>query len=488
MRRMKSRLTHAVLVLLLTLVPLGQSATALDTDLPDLGHSAGSIMTPKQERELGRAFMRNVRQNQAVLDDPLITDYIQQLGARLVAHSDGASQNFTFFVIDNPEINAFAGPAGHIGVYTGLILTTETESELAAVLAHEIAHVTQQHLMRAWETASNMQIPNAAILLAAIALGAAAGGDAGIAAAVGGQAALLQEQINFTRANEKEADRIGIDILAKSDFETRALPAFFSRMGKANQFYATEIPEFLLTHPVTTNRIADALGRADNYPYHQQANDLRYQLIRTRLQGRNLPNPNAAVTDYERLLKSGRYRSRTAMEYGRALALVRANRLQEANKAVQELLKKTPKVTEFIVTKASIEARLDQTDKALARLREAVLEKPSSYALNLAYGEVAVAQEEYVAALRQLEDYVQYNDGDPRVYQLMSIAAGEQGDRLKAHRLLAEHHYLNGDLEAAILQLEIASKQAGGSFYDASRVESRLKTLQEELATKEARE
>ncbi len=488
MRRMISRLTHAALGLLLTLIPLGQSATALNTDLPDLGHSAGSIMTPKQERELGRAFMRNVRQNQAVLDDPLVADYIQQLGARLAGHSDGAGQNFTFFVIDNPEINAFAGPGGHIGVYTGLILTTETESELAAVLAHEIAHVTQQHLMRAWETASNMQIPNAAILLAAIALGAAAGGDAGIAAAMSGQAALLQEQINFTRANEKEADRIGIDILAKSKFETRALPAFFSRMGKANQLYSTEVPEFLLTHPVTTNRIADALGRADNYPYHQPADDLRYQLIRTLLQERNQANPNAAVADYERLLKTGRYRSRTAMEYGRALALLRANQPEEADNALKALLESNPKVTEFIVTKASVEARLGQKDKALTRLRDAVLEKPSSYALNLAYAEVAVARGAYAAALRQLEDYVQYNEGDPRVYQLMSIAAGEQGDRLKAHRLLAEHHYLNGDLEAAILQLEIASKQAGGSFYDASRVESRLKTLREEQATKEARE
>jgi len=485
---MTHRFIHALLSLFLTLVPLGNTATALNTELPNLGHSAGSLMTPKQERELGRAFMRNVRQNQAVLDDPVVADYIQQLGARLVASSDAAGQGFKFFVIDNPEINAFAGPGGHIGIYTGLILTTETESELAAVLAHEIAHVTQNHLLRAWETAGNMAIPNAAILLAAIALGATVGGDAGMAAAMGGQAALLQKQINFTRANEKEADRIGIDILAKSDFETRAMPAFFSRMGKANRVYATEIPEFLLTHPVSTNRTADALGRAETYPYQQPEGDLRYQLVRAHLQQRDQSSPEAAVADIDRLLKNGRYRNREAMEYARTLALVRANRLKEADDAIDNLLQQHPKVSEFIVTKASIEARRKQTGKALERLRAAVLEKPSSYALNLAYAEVAVAHGQFAAALQQLQEYLQYNDDDPKVFQLMSIAAGEQGDKLQAHRLLAEHHYLNGDLDAAILQLEIATKFASGNFYEAARIESRLTVFKKEQTLKEARE
>jgi predicted Zn-dependent protease len=259
-------------------------------------------------------------------------------------------------------------------------------------------------------------------------------------------------------------------------------------MGKANRVYASEIPELLLTHPVSTNRTADALGRAEGYPYTQPEDDLRYQLIRAHLQQRNQHNPDAAVVDFERLLKNGRYRNRTATEYGRVLALMRAKRLQEADKAITPLLEQHPDMTEFIVTKAAIEARLNRTDQALARLANAVLKKPSSYALNLAYAEVAVSRGEFAAALRQLEDYVQYSDDDPKVFQLMSIAAGEQGDKLQAHRLLAEHHYLKGDLEAAILQLEIASKLSASNFYDASRIESRLKTLREEEAAKEARE
>ncbi|MGB5450940.1 MAG: M48 family metalloprotease, partial [Sedimenticolaceae bacterium] len=158
------------LLLLTTQVP---PALSLNTELPDLGNTAGGLMTPKRERELGKAFMRSVRRSERVMDDPVLSDYIQNLGQSLVNNSTASGSRFFFFLIDDPQINAFAGPGGYIGIYTGLLLTTETESELAAVMAHETAHVTQQHLMRAWESTSQMSIPNAAVLLAAIALGVA---------------------------------------------------------------------------------------------------------------------------------------------------------------------------------------------------------------------------------------------------------------------------------------------------------------------------
>jgi len=484
---MTHRLFHTLLTIVLFLVPLAYSH-ALETRLPDLGTSAGAVMTPAQERELGQAFMRSVRRNQAVLDDPLVMDYIQQLGSALVEHSDAGGQRFEFFVIDNPQINAFAGPAGHIGVFTGLILTTDTESELAAVLAHEIAHVTQQHLLRAWETAGNMALPNAAVLLAAIAIGLAAGSDAGLATAIGGQAALLQQQINFTRAKEQEADRIGIEILAAANFEPRAMPAFFARMGKANQIYQTKVPEFLLTHPVSSSRTADALGRASTFPYTQAVDDLRYQFLRADLQQREYDDPQEAILDFNRLLEAGRYRNRSATEYGKARALIRAKQLREADNVLQALLQKHPESIELIVTKASLEANLGQAERALQRLQTALLKLPSSYAVNIAYAEVAIAEGEYTAALQHLQDYTFYRSDDPRVYELMARAAGGLGERLQSHRHLAEYYYLSGNLEAAILQLEIARKSKGISFYDSSKVESRLRTMEKELADREERE
>ncbi len=463
-------------------------ADALDTRLPDLGSSAGTIMTPEAERKLGKAFMRSVRHNQAVLDDPVINDYIQDLGNRLVETSEAKGSQFHFFVIDNHEINAFAGPGGYIGVFTGLITTTQTESDLAAVVAHEIAHVTQKHLLRAWESASNMTIPNAAVILAAIAIGAVAGGDAGLAAASAGQAAFLQEQINFTRANEQEADRVGIDILAKAGFDANAMAAFFSRMGKANRVYATKLPEFLMTHPVTTNRIGDAMGRAGRYPYHQPSDDLRYHLVKARLGLRDEPDPLGRANTLKRQLAEGRYQNRAAAEYQRALALEAGKKPQQAEVILQRLLHDFPETVEFIYEKARVERAQGKSAQALDLLRKSLDRHPASRTLALAYAELAMAQGKTKLAIEQLRRYLDYSPDDPRVYELLARASGASGHPTEAHRYQAEYHYLNGDLEEAILQLEIALRSRALGFYESSRLESRLAELRHELKRQKQRE
>jgi predicted Zn-dependent protease len=467
---MATRLLLSAL-LLFTQLPV---AWSLDTRLPDLGNSAGSLMTPKQERELGRAFMRNVRRSQAVLDDPLLVDYVEYLGQRLVSASAARGSSFSFFMIDNPQINAFAGPGGHIGIYTGLVLTTETESELAAVVAHEIAHVTQQHLMRAWESTSRMSIPSAALLLAAIALGAAVGGDAAAAAAVGGQAAMIQQQINFTRANEKEADRVGIDILAESGFEPRAMPTFFDRMGKANRVYATKLPEFLMTHPVTTSRTADALGRAEQFPYRQNPEDLRYHLARIHLLQRQYDRPEEAVRELQLMLEDGRYRNRSAVRYGIALSQVRAERFDEAARTLDQLIESHPRIVEFIVARTQIDIARGASASALRRLEAALAEKPASYALNLTYAETALALGEPDAALKRLQRFLDFRTDEPRVYELLARAAADQGRAAQGHEYMAEYYYQTGDLKGAIMQLEIALKRPELNFYEISKLESRL--------------
>ena len=468
-----SLVARLVLSLLLLFAHM-PAAWSLDTRLPDLGNSAGSLMTPKQERELGRAFMRNVRRSQAVLDDPLLVDYVQYLGQQLVNASAARGNSYTFFMIDNPQINAFAGPGGHIGIYTGLVLTTETESELAAVVAHEIAHVTQQHLMRAWESTSRMSIPSAAILLAAIALGAAVGGDAAAAAALGGQAAMIQQQINFTRANEKEADRVGIDILAESGFEPRAMPSFFDRMGKATRVYSTKLPEFLMTHPVTTSRTADALGRAEQFPYRQTPEGLRYHLARINLVQRQYDRPEEAIRELQLMLEDGRFRNEAAVRYGIALAQIRADRFDEAAQILDGLLESQPRVVEFIVARAQIDISRGASATALRRLEAALTETPASYALNITYAETALALGEPVAAMQSLQNFLDFRSDEPRIYQLMARAAGDQDKQAQGHAYMAEYYYRTGDIKAAILQLEIALKRPELNFYETSKLESRL--------------
>jgi predicted Zn-dependent protease len=476
-RTLAARLTLCVL-LLGTNAP---STLALDTELPDLGNSAGSLMTPKRERELGKAFMRSVRKSQKVMDDPVLTDYVQTLGERLVRSSGAGGSPFSFFLIDDPQINAFAGPGGYIGIYTGLLLTTESESELAAVLAHEIAHVTQQHLMRAWETTSNMTIPNAAILLAAVVLGASMGGDAAAAAAIGGQAAMIQQQINFTRANEKEADRVGIDILSQAGFEPRAMPSFFSRMGKANRIYASKLPEFLMTHPVTTSRTADALGRAEQFAYRQTPEDLRYHLARTNLVQRRIERPEEAIRELQLMLEDGRFRNEAAVRYGIALAQIRARDFKAAGTELDGLLVTQPDTIEFIVARAAVDAQTGRAAEALRRLKDALARHPGSYALNLAFAETALASGNPAAAMDKLKQFLAYRNDEPRVYKLLSQAAGDMNREGLGHEYLAEHYYLEGELKRAILQLEIALKQPEMNFYDSSRLESRLAEMNAEL-------
>jgi predicted Zn-dependent protease len=465
----------------------GGSVVALDTRLPDLGNSSRGIMSPARERDLGKAFMRSVRRTQRVMDDPLLSKYIQDLGQKLLAESGVDGSGYHFFLVDNRQINAFAGPAGYIGVFTGLIMTTDTESELASVMAHEIAHVTQQHLLRTWESAGNMGIPNAAILLAAIVLGAAVGGDAAAAAAVGGQAAMVQQRINFTRENEKEADRVGIEILATAGFEPRAMASFFSRMGKANRVYATRLPEYLQTHPVSASRTADALGRAEQFPYRQKSDSLRYHLVRMELTQRQIDRPEDAVRDLELMLEDGRYRNETAVRYALARAHLRAEQPRPAAEILDSLLEQHPRMIEFVVSRAAAERLQDQHEQALARLRAGLDHAPTSHALNLAYAETALEARKPEAAKSQVSQYLLYQPENPHLYQLLARAAGDLGQRADVHAYRAEYFYHSGNLEEALLQIDLALNQPDIDFFEASRLESRRADMQQELDEQEAR-
>lgn len=472
-------------LLLSLLLLLPQTGLPLDIQLPDMGDPADAIMTPTAEKRLGRAFVLSLRSQQRFVDEPVFEDYISSLGNRLASYT-GGGHSFHFHLIQNNTVNAFAGPDGHIGIFTGLVTTSQSEDELASVLAHEIAHVTQKHLFRAFHRAQQLSTPAAVALLAAVLIGVAGGNaDIGRAGIAGVQAGVLQDQINYTRHNEEEADRIGINLLAKSGFDPRAMPAFFARMGRANQAYSTQMPEFLRTHPVTGNRIADAQNRAEKYPYKQRQEDIRYALLRAWLKAKSYQSPKAALTFFQNSLKTGRYRNREAEEYGYAIALTQARDYAKAREVLNRLLQNRPQTQEYRIALAQLERTTDNMTRSHGLIDEGLRNNPDSRPLLLAKVDLLEAQGRFADAIPLLERLIKRHSQDPRLYKRLAQAQGRTGKKTQGYANMAQHYYLNGELKLAVQQLEVAMRAPRENDFQTAKMAAQLRTYKQELQDQE---
>lgn len=471
-------------ILLLCVCVILQPLTAWSVtgdDLPDFGAASGNVLSPVAEQRLGKQFMRWVRASQDVLDDPVLEEYLKNLGESLVKNSEGLGSHYRFFLVNSPQINAFAGPSGHIGINTGLLLITDSESELAAVVAHEITHVTQKHLLRAWHSASSMSMVQAAALIGAIILGATVGGDAAIAASMGSQAILQQHQINFTRANEQEADRIGIGVLQQSGFEPHAMPGFFSRMAKANRTYGAQLPEYLRTHPVTNSRIADSQGRADQYPYRQHSDSFQYVLSRAAIRELTFTDSADAVKYFASSLQDGRYRNKSATRYGYARALFRDHQPKKALRQIKQLQNTHPDILEFIVLEAKILVEQGKITQALAALEKHKHSFSLNYPFHIILSETYLRAGEAEPAYQRLKKLNSLRPDNTRVQKLLAQAAADMGEKAQSHEHLADYYQLMGAPKTALLQLKIALRTTGLNNYDEARLESKLQQVQAEV-------
>lgn len=453
--------------------------------MPDFGDSSGSLISPTQEVALGEAFMRSVRAQTKLITDPVINDYIVQLGQRLVASSDAPNYPFTFFVVNNPAVNAFAGPGGYIGIHTGLILTARSESELAGVMAHEIAHVTQRHLLRAYESANQMSLPTAAGMIAAILLGVATGStQAGIAGVTAVQAGNIQRQLNFTRANEKEADRIGIQTLARSGIDPYGMPSFFERLHQSTRLYGNNVPEFLSTHPITTNRIAESMSRAEQYGRSKERDTLEFRLTRTRLEVMESDNPQETLREYRALTK--KQSSGPADRYGLALASWRANAKDAAVKQLHELMKDDPDRVLYRVTMAQLLMDNGQTQEALKLYKDTLSLYPGDLTVGQYYvaalieaGKAGKARDQVLKMLRHKQART------APIYELWAKASSISGPAWETNVASAEVYYLYGNLRFAIDQLQQALDHKGLSEYEQARIRARLQEFRQLTAANE---
>jgi len=379
-------------------------------------------------------------------------------------------------------INAFAGPGGNIGIHTGLLMESQTESELAAVVAHEIAHVSQRHLARMIQAADQMTLPAAGLLLAAILLGVAGAGSAAAAALIGGQAAMMQKQINFTRSNEREADNIGMKILSRSKFDARAMGVFFQRMGRANnRSGAFAMPEFLRSHPVTSDRIADSLARAEKYPYRQAKEDLRYHFTKASLRAQQFGSSRSAIRHFESTLRDGRYRNEDAERYGYVLALQRGRQYAKAQQELAKVLKHHPSHTFLLVTKARLTLAQGNKESAVSIMRSILKRKPGSYYMTLATADIMLKARQPKNAYQLLKKFSRSHSDDAYVMRLLSRSAAGSGKKAESHSALAEYHYLRGESDVAVQQLRIALKTPGISFQKKSKFEARSREIDAEI-------
>ncbi len=461
------------LVLILLLVPMKyQANTTSKINLPDMGDSSGSIITPAEEKELGEAFFRYLHSQVEINQDPEVQEYIQDIGKKLVANSDGSSLPFHFFVVAENDINAFAGPGGYVGVNSGLIVLTEAESELASVMAHEIAHVTQRHLYRAAEAAGRLTVPTMAAMLAAILLGSQspALGQAAIMAVMGSNA---QFQIDFTRENEMEADRVGMQTLQESKYDPRSMPTFFERLQQSSRYYGHDLPEFLRTHPVTASRISDTRGRADSYPYKQYSDSLSYQLIKTKLRITASQDMAEAAKYFKIRLNQGTEEQKTVAQYGLGLIALKSQAFNEAEAVFQQLVKQYPNQFHYAAALARTALEAKNFRLAQTRFQKLIELFPDNQSIKLEYSSALVKSGEAETAKKLLSSLPYEAQKLPVYYELLAQVYSDLHQPAESHRYLAEYYYAMGQIQDAINQIRLAQKAQKVNAYLAAILRDR---------------
>ncbi len=476
------RILAALLALLLTALP-----RALGQTLPDLGEGSGGTLPPQIERKVGESILREIRLRESgYLDDPEIADYLNQLGGRLVAAVPGARQDFEFFAMRDTTINAFALPGGFVGVHTGLLTASESESEVASVLAHEVAHVTQRHIARLLGAQQKMQIPAMVALAAAILLGNSRP-DLAQGAILAAQGAAVQAQLSYSRDFEREADRIGFQTLSGAGFDVRAMSAFFEKMQRFMRVADDgSVPGYLRSHPVTTERIADAQSRSASQPYRQHLDSLDFHLVRAKLRA-EVGEPHEAVTEFEAAIRERRYANETAARYGVVVALLRARQPREAENAMARLRASSAASPMLVTLAARVAQAAGDGARALAVLKEGSERWPHRRPIVYAYAEALGRQGRHDDALAYLNAEVRTYPRDERLHEMLAKTYAALGRRLQQHQAQAEVYALRGSLPAAIEQLQLARAAGDGDFYELSAVEARLKELRAEH-TREVRE
>ncbi|MEO5626516.1 MAG: M48 family metalloprotease [Dokdonella sp.] len=518
---MFSAFTHFPRSLTLLAVALMTSlagAREPDVKLPDIGSSAAAIMSPQDLHDYGAEMLQEMRAYGLVLDDALLSDYVNSLGFRLVASSEHPDMSFTFFIVRDEQINAFAAPGGFVAANAGLFTAMQREDELAGVLAHEISHVQQQHILRAFEDTKKMSIPIMLGMLGVMIAASHRSDDAAAAAMVTGTSLIQQRQINFTRSEEAEADRVGIQTLARTGFDPLAMAGAFQTLQKIMRVNGIDVPEFLLDHPLDTKRIAEAKARAAQLadeaadarkknqagvelallgpsmlarPANPEAQarhatetvnhgEAYFELMRERARVLSAASVPAIRGYYADNLRDNPAFDTPANRYGYALTLIETRQPKLAAGELAKLVAQQPDSAVFRLALAYAEDQAGDKAGALKRYEQLGDDFPGNRAVTLTYADSLLARAEVKSARRALEllrPQVERHADDPDLQKSYGRANQLAGDKVRATEAYAEAAYLTGHAEDALNQLKVLSKQSDLTYYQRSRIDARITEL-----------
>jgi predicted Zn-dependent protease len=477
-------LLGAVAVVAALGVAWAAGAPPSEDDLPEMGSPANAAISLEDEYGAGLMMVRQLRETGQVLDDPEVSEYMQDIGHRLSSRAEEGQHQFSYFVVKDPVINAFAVPGGFIAVNSGLFLSTRNENELAGVLAHETAHVTQRHIARSIVDQSHSGLVSTAAMLAAILLGATAGrGSPGAmeGAIVATQGAAIQHQINYTRSQEFEADRIGVYTMASAGFDPLGMPTFFETLNRNSPDPSRiRAVEFLIDHPVTSDRVAESRNRAEQLGRIRHEDSLSYLLMRERLRSL-VGDPRVAVDYYNGLIKNGGGKN-IEERYGHAVAELNAKSPVPAIAELQGLLREYPKVTQFYDALGQAYLANGQFKESTEILEKALDLFPRNVPVTIRLAETCMRAGDNKRAHLLLDDLFNVVEPTPEQTRLIAKAANAAGDVADSYYYLSFYYIMNGEFGKALSQLQLALALPGLNPIQRARFSARLEEVRTELA------
>lgn len=473
--RLISFLLSGLMVISLGAVPQHR-AVAADIKLPVLGDSTSGIVSKRQEYDLGRTWLKAFRSRVQVHDDPLMQQYLEQLLYNLSTYSDLEDPRLELVIVNNPSMNAFAVPGGIVGFHTGVFALAENEDQMASVLAHELAHLSQRHFARGLDAQRASSMISLAGLLASLVLAATAGSDAGMAAITATQAMAMDGQLRYSRSNEQEADRMGLQTMERADRDPGAAADMFETLLKATRYKGSRLPEFLLTHPVTEKRIADARSRAMSKTYRHYEINPEFYLMRARALVALASNYQDSTKIFAAELNANS-QNQDAANYGLALAYIKIGRFQEADQVLKNLLARDPSQLSYLYADLELDIAQKNYVGALSKLDKLLQVSPNNYPLTSLKSEALWQAHRYEEASEVLTTLSRMRPEDPMIWYRLAEVRGLAGNISGVHQARAEYFILVGAFDNAREQLVLAAKLVTADFKRSAIISQRLRDV-----------